>query len=1015
MENTEQATRREVVETAAEVGGAVPLKRRSYFSRAAVAMLAGLVALGAEARGAGDEGFFRERVEPILRERCYGCHSHASGTMEGMLALDWKSGWETGGDRGPAIRPGDPDLSLLIQAVRHTHAELKMPEERLPESEIGVLVKWVKQGAHDPRTVKPVERAAAAREWWSLRDLLRPQAPLAGGANPVDAFLNARLTAEQLPIADDCDRVTLIRRLTNDLWGLPPTSEEVAEFVADDRPDAVERLIDRLLASPHYGERWARHWFDVIHFADSHGFEHDVFRPHAWRFRDYVIAALNEDISWSQFIREQLAVDVFWPEATDRIPALGFLGAGTYDHSAAVTAPMSFELLDRDDLVTQVMGAFVSTTAHCARCHAHKFDPISQEDYYSVQAVFAGIGKGNIPFDADRAIGQQRNLWQNLRRAAERRDAAVLLAAEWEVATRESIQNLAGEEIWRVLLAETFLSSSGAVLTRQVDESILASGPPPETDTLAITAISPLPRVTAIRVEVLVDDSLPMRGPGRATNGNLHLSEFELRVFRKGAVDAKPLAIRRATADFNQEAWTIEHAIDGNPKTAWGIHPREGESHVAVFELAEPLEVTPEDRLMVVLKQLHGGSHLLGRVRVSLTDSAEGVFALPADAAKALAVPPDERSNELRLALAAAVLGRLADDELARLPAPDLVYAAGPAAVNERGTVRIDMPREIRILRRGDLAQPGDVVGPGALAIWDDLPARFEGLPEPESARRAALADWLANARNRLTWRSVANRVWHYHFGQGLSNTPSDFGQMGSPPSHPELLDWLACEIRDGDQGLKHLHRLLCASEAYRRSSSVPTQLIQADPENRLLGRGTVRRLDAEAIRDAVLRVSDALDETMTGPAIAHFSQKPGAQLTPILDYSTYQWTEPGSRRRAVYGVVWRGIPDPFLETVDLPELGLPAPVRSFSASPLQALSLLNDRFLLQLSSELATQIREQSADDLRLAMRMLIHRVWLRDGTEDEVAELSALANEHGLEAVCRLLFNCNEFLFVD
>lgn len=995
------------------------MTRRPCFSRVVLGILAGLVALGAEARAAGggsEDGFFAERVEPILRERCYGCHSHASGTMEGMLALDWKSGWETGGDRGSAIRPGEPDQSLLIQAVRHTHAELKMPEERLPESEIGVLVEWVKRGAHDPRTVKPVERAAAAREWWSLRDLLRPQVPDTGGANPVDAFLNARLIAENLPNAEDCDRVTLIRRLTNDLWGLPPTPDEVAEFVADQRPDAVERLLDRLLASPHYGERWARHWFDVIHFADSHGFEHDVFRPHAWRFRDYVIAALNEDISWGRFIREQLAVDVFWPDATDRVPALGFLGAGTYDHSAAVTAPMSFELLDRDDLVTQVMGAFVSTTAHCARCHAHKFDPISQEDYYSVQAVFAGIGKGNIPFDADLAIGRQRNRWQNLRQAAESRNAAVLLAAEWEETTRESIQSLAGEEVWRVLPAETFLSASGAVLTRQADESLLASGPPPDTDTLAITTISPLPRATAVRVEVLVDDSLPVRGPGRATNGNLHLSEFEVRVFRRGAADAKPLVIRRASADFNQDGWTIEHAIDGNPKTAWGIHPREGESHLAVFELAEPLEVTPEDRLMVVLKQLHGGSHLLGRVRVSLTDAAEGVFALPVDAAKALTVLPEQRSNEQRLALAAAVLGQRADDELAKLPAPELVYAAGPTAVNERGTVRIDTPRAIRVLRRGDLAQPGEVVGPGALAIWDDLPARFdERSGTTEGGRRAALADWLTDAKNRLTWRSVANRVWHYHFGQGLSTTPSDFGQMGSPPSHPELLDWLACEIRDGDQGLKHVHRLLCASAAYRRSSSAPAMLMEADPENRLLGRGMVRRLDAEAIRDAVLRVSEAFDETMAGPAIAHFSQRPGAQLTPILDYSTYQWTEPGSRRRAIYGVVWRGIPDPFLETVDLPELGLPAPVRGFSASPLQALSLLNDRFLLQLSSELADRIHEQSAGDVRLAMRMLIQRAWLRDGTDDEVTALAALANEHGLEAVCRLLFNSNEFLFVD
>ena len=300
--------------------------------------------------------YFLSSVEPLLQQHCYHCHSHSGGSMESGLTLDWASGWQTGGSRGPAVIPGKPDDSLLIQAVRHSSPELRMPADKLSDAEIRILEKWVQDGAYDPRTTAPAKPVINA-DWWSWRPLIRPAVPKPVAntpdstepLNPIDAFLLAELDRRQLQPAPQADRRTLLRRLTMDLHGLLPSGEQLATFEADQQPAALTRLVDTLLQSPRYGERWARHWMDAVHFADSHGFEHDVFRPAAWPYRDYLIDRFNQDIPWDRMIREQLAADVFFPADTSLTPALGFLGAGTYDHSAAATAPKNFEHLDRDD------------------------------------------------------------------------------------------------------------------------------------------------------------------------------------------------------------------------------------------------------------------------------------------------------------------------------------------------------------------------------------------------------------------------------------------------------------------------------------------------------------------------------------------------------------------------------------------------------------------------------------------------------------------------------------------
>lgn len=955
--------------------------------------------------------FFNSKIEPLLKQRCYECHSHEK-KMKGGLTLDSKSGWEQGGDSGPTLVAGKPEQSLLIKMVRWSDDEHQMPpKEKLPSAEIALLEEWVRRGAPDPRVM--VKKRPTESDWWSLKPLVMPKVPeVAGVQHPVDRFIRARLAERKIVPSPEADRRTLIRRVMFDLHGLPPSQAEVEAFVKDADPNAYEKLVDRLLESPRYGERWARHWLDTIHFAETHGCGHDLPRDHAWRYRDYVIAALNEDKPWPRFVREQLAADVLFPEEPKLVAALGFLGAGVFDHSAYQTAPTNFDYLDRDDLVTQTMGAFASTTANCARCHAHKFDPISQDDYYALQAVFAGLIEGNIPFDEDKTVAQSRRRWQTLLTAAEAQDKAVLLTSEnatlvgaWEKTQGAPVK-------WSPLGYESFVSAEGSSLKR-TGETILASGSKPDKETYILTSSVPLTKVTALRLDVLSDPSLPMKGPGRQDNGNLTLSEIEAQLFDPGAAQPVKLKFTRATADFDQQGWTSGMAIDGNVATGWGIHPAVGVSHHAVFEMADAITIKPGAKLTLTLKQLSGKSHLIGFFKLSVTDEpAVRAAAMPTLAQEALTLPAEKRSEPQRVALAAHALRLIATTELSKLPAPAQVYAAAKKAdvllaVGKGTPTTVAKARTVQVLKRGEFDKPMKEAVSGALSAIHALPARFEkAQASDEAARRAALADWLADEKNPLTWRSIANRVWHYHFGRGLCDTPNDFGRMGGTPSHPELLDWLACELRDHGGSLKHLHRLIVTSAAYRQSSEQRDDAAKLDADNRLLWRMNRLRLDADSYRDFVLATSDRLDPALGGPSVRQFVTGPPVQLTPTLNYEAYDWSALPKHRRSIYRFVWRGVPDPFMDALDFPDLGMLAPARGFSASALQSLALYNNRFVLHFSGELGKQLTTPEE---------AVRRVLLREPTAEEKTNFTTFAQKNGLAALCRVLLNSNEFLFVE
>lgn len=961
----------------------------------------------------GADEFFTTKVEPILRDNCYKCHSHEGGKMKGGLSLDSRSGWATGGDSGPAIVPGDPGKSLLITAVGYHDPDYEMPpKKKLPEEQIATLTEWVNRGAPDPRVsrqVKPIDT-----NWWSLRPLIPPSAPASG--HPIDAFIQQSLTKAGLKPSPTASRATLARRLFVTLHGYLPTPDQIDSFINSKEPEAIVTLIDQLLSSPRYGERWARHWLDTIHFADSHGCEHDVKRPNAWRFRDYVINRLNDDVPWDRFIREQLAPDVFFPSEPELIAGLGFIAAGPLELSRAGTAPVTFDYLDRDDIVTQTMAAFTSTTANCARCHTHKFDPITQDDYYSLQAVFAGVGKGDIEFDTSAEVMATRRNMEQLLAAADGLNAEVLLQEQHIPIVTQWIEHQQKNPVsWHNLTPEVFVASGGATLTLEDDLSIFAGGHIADQEIYTVSGKVGSTKLGAVRVEVLKDERHPMGGPGRAGNGNLHLAEVDLKWFPTGSKSPVPLKISRASADFDQEGWTSAHAIDGDLQTGWAIYPRINESHHIVFEIESPIDTSKGGRLAVTLKQLHPPKHLIGRFRISTTEAAEGAARiLPSGARDALKKPTDQRSESENILLASLALKQHAQAQLQALPPKAIAYGVSSSWSHAKKLPTPQAAKAVHLLRRGAIDKPMHEVSPGALSALTHLPGRFKlENPANESTRRAALADWIAHPENPLTWRSIVNRVWHYHFGRGLCETANDFGRMGGAPSHPELLDWLAVWFRDEAKGsLKELHRLILTSQTWQQSSrAMPNE---QDADNRLLWRMNSQRLDAETLRDSILHLSGRLDLTMGGPGIEQFRKSKGPQSTPALDYTAYDWNSPGASRRSIYRVVWRGIPDPFMEALDFPDLGILAPKRGFSVSALQSLAVFNNDFILHGSEWLATDLQEKHPD-LSGQLDQLAKLVWLRTPSPDETSALSAYAKEHGLPALCRVLFNSNEFLFVE
>ncbi|KAA0142010.1 DUF1553 domain-containing protein [Gimesia chilikensis] len=969
---------------------------------------------------AAAEPDFAKDVLPLFQKHCIRCHNES--TKDGGLSLETKQSALKGGENVRVIVPGVAAESMLLDYV--TGPEPEMPKKGAPlnEQEIATLRNWIKAGAVWPPELRIHEAQLTAKDWWSFQPLEQPALPELTAKErllvrtPVDAFLLARLRKAGLTFSPLADRRTLIRRVHYDLTGLPPSPAEIDAFVNDPDPRAYEKLVDKLLASPRYGERWARHWLDVVHYADTHGYDKDKLRENAWPYRDYVIRALNEDKPYAQFIQQQIAGDVINPHSPDGVPATGFIVAGPFDWVGQIEISENLiekkitRNLDRDDMVATVMNTTVSLTVQCARCHNHKFDPISQADYYGLQAVFAGIDRAERSFDPDPETARRRNillaeqarvqqLHQDLDTEIRKRGGAELKRIEAEL--KQAQEAKAGQGV-----AYGYHS--------QIEKSDQAA------KWVQLNFKQP---VTAAKITLIpAYDNYNNIGAGFGFPRRFKLEISDTPDFKSPTVIAD-----QTREDYANPGTTPLHFDLKNQKiqylrlTATKLAPR---SNDFIFALGEIQVVAQDDRNLAPQAQVTSLDSIEAPPRWARKNLIDGKFYQSLDSNQDLAqlkqkrddllasLSSDEEKESLRQW--SARLNQI-ESNLKKLPAQKKVFAAAtdfPRRGNFRPTE--GEPRPVFLLSRGSEKAPIREVEPAVPGLIEGLGQDLH-LPDPgdEGARRAALARWIISRQNPLTWRTIVNRIWLYHFGKGIVDTPNDFGRMGAKPTHPELLDYLASRFRDEGQSLKQLHRWIVLSTAYQQSSQTNDRGARIDGDNRLLWRMNRRKLEAEAIRDAVLQISGKLDLNMYGPGDRLFVlEKP--QHSPHYLYQKYDPKTAETHRRSIYRFIVRSVPDPFMESLDCADPSQITPKRIQTLTALQALALLNDQFMVSMSGFFAEQVKGDKRE-LKTQVARAFETALGRTPTPDEVKLLVEVGEQHGLANVCRLILNSNEFIFID
>jgi hypothetical protein len=863
---------------------------------------------------AADPDFNRD-VRPILAAKCFKCHGPDDKARKADLRLDVGDAVVKAG----AIVPGKPDQSAIVTRTHSADPDEVMPppsvKKPLTDREKQVLKAWVAAGArYDPH--------------WAF---VRPQRPTLPKTkhpitNPIDAFVFARLEKEGLAPSPVADRFTLIRRVYLDLVGYPPTPEEVDAFVKDTSPTAYAKVVDRLLASPHYGERWARRWLDLARYADTNGYEKDRARS-VWPYRDWVIKALNADLPFDQFTVEQLAGDLLPNPTRDQIVATGFHRNTMLNEEGGID-PLEFRyyaVVDRTNVTGTV---WLGLTMGCAQCHTHKFDPIAHTEYFRLLAFLNNADEPELEVPTAAEVKKRAEVESQLRKldadlpnklpAAERdRLLGTWLATERKAAVR-----------WTVL-RPTKMEAGPTKLTLLADGSILATGDTMKRDqyTLALPALPD--GATAFRIEAMPHESLPDRGPGRAyyegPKGDFLLSEFTL------AADGKPVKFAGSSATAGNPA----PALDGNPQSGWPGASKAGVASSAVFIFDKPLTLT-DGKLDLLFERHYSAS--LGHFRIAVTTDTRPVKArtMPAEVEDLLLVAPDtltaeQKQSLLRYWASIAPELKAARDEIEAVrkqlpkPATTLVMRERPA----------DNPRPTFRHHRGEFLEPRERVEPGGLAVLPPLPT---GQPR----NRLTFARWLVSPENPLVGRVTVNRLWQAFFGRGLVRTTEDFGYQGDPPTHPDLLDWLAVEFMDRGWSMKKLHRLIVTSATYRQASRVGPELLARDPENKLLARGPRVRLEAELIRDSLLRASGLLSEKVGGPSV--FPPQPPGATDGTYGSGPWKVSDGEDRfRRGLYTFTKRTNPFAMSVTFDGPSGEACLARREVSNTPLQALTMLND------------------------------------------------------------------------
>jgi hypothetical protein len=942
---------------------------------------------------------FDREVAPVLAALCLDCHSGPK--PKGDLDLSRKAGVDA------------------AEVWKRVEAGEMPPKKPLPAAEAKLLKAWVDGGARwgtDP--IDPFRFTTSARagyDWWSLQPVKRPTPP--PGRHPVDAFVLAKLSDKGLSPSPPADRRALLRRVTFDFTGLPPTPDEVAAFEKDISPDAYEKVVDRLLASPHHGERWARHWLDVVRYGETDGFERNTPRPAAWHYRDWVIRALNADLPYDEFARLQLAGDVLRPDDPDAVRATGFLVAGVHNTVLGTPQMRAVARLDElEDIVGAVGQTFLGVTVNCARCHDHKFDPVSQTDYYRLAAALSGVGFGERPLPD--AKGAAEVAWLRKRLDETERELEAVEGPARKAVLGDKSAGPAPVAAWDFRGGGDDLI--GKLHAKPVGGAKFTPDGAAFDGKTGLLRTPPLPfDLKAKTLEAWVKlNGLTQRGGGVITVQTPTGGEFDAVVFGEQE-PARWMAgseFFRRTKSFAGPEETekgfvhvaVALAADGSV-TAY----RNGKPYGKGYAAKGPASFGA-GRAVVVFGCRHepaGGNKMLaGTVSAArLYDTAlspETVAASfaagPAavsDAAVEAKLTPAERATRAALRKTKGELAAELDAQRQRTAAAK-AYANVPLA-----------PGVTRFLTRGDIDQPGAAVAPGGLTAVAGK-ADFGLAPDaPDTDRRRTLAGWVTSPQNPLFARVMANRVWHYHFGTGLVETPSDLGFNGGRPSHPELLDWLAAEFADRKFSLKALHRLIVTSATYRQASAPRKDALAADADNRLLWRFRPHRLEGEAVRDAMLAVSGLLNPEVGGKGFSDYRER---NFNGTAYFDPFDPVGPEFHRRSVYRFTPRGGNQGLLDAFDCPDPAAAAPRRAVTTTPLQALALWNNGFALQSADALAARVAKE-ADGVGKQVARAWRLAYGRDPTLAEAKLAADLVAAHGLKALARALFNSNEFVTVE
>jgi hypothetical protein len=934
---------------------------------------------------------FSRDIRPILAEKCLSCHS-GEEPKGGLLLGERQTALGAGESGLVAIVPGNPNDSELIRRITSTDEAERMPpvgEKRLSAEEIERLRRWVSEGA----------------DWsthWAFQPLVDHRPPAVANQNwpinDIDRFVLARLESTGFAPSPAADPYTLIKRLHYDLIGLLPPVEEVDAFAASypDDPRAYDQLVDRLLQSPHFGERWGRHWLDLAHFADSDGYEKDRARPDAHLFRDWVIDAINSDMPFDQFTIEQLAGDLL-PAATARQKiATGFLRQTLTNEEGGVDQE-EFRVAACFDRTETVGTVWLALTVGCARCHTHKYDPLAHSEYYKLFAFFNGAQeiKSRLPIEADRLAELEQKLRPLEQALADRQSQLAEQELEWETAQHQKIMAQTNEPLSENSVEIVSVeSAASAPLSFQIDGDQVfaaatatspvpsevpgASGstgtvaePPdpiiPEQDAYVVTVRVKSPRVTGLKLYVLPDERLPNQGPGLAADGNFVLTNCSAFVVqapgRPSAGDLEPpealgLELHRASADFSQTGFSADRTIgqQASPQEGWAIGGKTGSEHWIQYRLREPLTLRDDQLLRVVLAQRHGARHLIGKFRLAvLTGNERGLHLSDKAIADALEMYPEKRVASTKQQVFDFFVHEVLRDEKAsslQRQIADLYREHDARLMDVRTIGRPRLPRVTHVFHRGDFLLPTQPVDPG-------VPATLPVLrPRAEVADRLDLARWLVGPENFLTPRVAVNHAWLHLFGHGLVRTPGDFGTRGTPPTHPELLDWLSVRFqRDLRWSRKELIRLIVTSATYRQASRYRPDAESQDPLNTLLFRQNRFRVESEIVRDLTLDAAGLLSPKIGGPSVFPPMPEELAKLSYANSFTWRNSTGEDRYRRGMYTFFKRTIPHPNLMTFDSPDANVSCVARTVSNTPLQSLTLLNNESHLEAARALAKSI----------------------------------------------------------